>query len=367
MDIHIVQPGDTIHSIANRYGVSVDKLIRDNDLKDPEQLLLGQSIIISYPERIYVIQEGDNLEAIANKNNITVTELLRNNPYLVDREFIYPGEELVISHNRTQSITTHGYANAFIDNTILRKTLPYLTYLTVFNYRTSQNGEVIATADDTSILKLSIDYGVIPLMLMSTLSVSGEVDLNLTYEILVNLEVQNRLFDNILNIVRKKGYYGVNISAQFITSENQDLFYRYTKNLSNRLRQEGFITIITINPRLERVEDEVVFENIDYSNIGIVVDLVSILQYKWGTNYEPPSPVISVFNINEFLSYAIPQLEREKIYVSIPTMGYDWELPYVPDFSRASALTLESVKSLSRTYGAVINFDEISQTPYFQY
>jgi spore germination protein len=367
MDIYVVQPGDTIDTIANSYGVSVDKLIQDNELTDPDQLVPGETIVIVYPSQTYTVQEGDTLETIAASYNVSITELLRNNPAITENSSIYPGEVITISYNRTGNIATHGYTNTFIDRKILRKTLPYLTYLTIFNYRTIKNGDIMGSEEDIDIIQLAKDYGVIPLMLITTLSVQGEVDIELTYEVLINEELQNRLFDNVLHIVKERGYYGVNISAQFINAENQSLFNVYTKNLSDRLRQEGYLTVITINPRIETVNNDVTFENIDYTNIMGKVDSALFLQYKWGYSFGPPSPVSSIANMNVFFNYILHQVPPEKIFVGIPTLGYDWELPYVPGFSRASALTIESVMRLARVVGAIIQFDERSQTPYFRY
>lgn len=367
MEIYVVQPGDTIDTIANSFGITVDKLIRDNELTNPKQLVPGEVIIIAYPAQTYTVQHGDTLETIAASNNISVNELLRNNPFLLDVEYIFPGEVLVIRYNRIGKIATHGYANTFINRNILRKTLPYLTYLTIFNYRTIEGGEIEGSDDDTDMIEMAKEYGVIPLMLMTTLSEQGEVDIKLTYEVITNEEVQNRLFDNVINIIKEKGYYGVNISAQFITSENQVFFNNYTQNLTNRLRQEGFLSLITINPKVEIVDDEITYENIDYSFIGSHVDSALFLQYKWGVNNAPPSPVVSITNMSVFLDYALSQIASEKIYTGIPTLGYIWELPYVPGFSRINSLTIESAINLARNVEATIEFDEASQTPYFIY
>jgi len=38
MDIYVVQPGDTIEEIANMYEITVEKLIRDNELVNPDNL-----------------------------------------------------------------------------------------------------------------------------------------------------------------------------------------------------------------------------------------------------------------------------------------------------------------------------------------
>jgi LysM repeat protein len=35
MDIYVVQPNDNIYEIAKKFGVSAEKLIQDNELKDP--------------------------------------------------------------------------------------------------------------------------------------------------------------------------------------------------------------------------------------------------------------------------------------------------------------------------------------------
>lgn len=51
------------------------------------------------------------------KQEIAVLQLLRNSPYLSDREFIYPGETLVISYadNIIMKLSINGYAYPFID------------------------------------------------------------------------------------------------------------------------------------------------------------------------------------------------------------------------------------------------------------
>jgi spore germination protein len=368
MDIYVVQTGDTIDRVANRFGVSVDTLIRDNALTDPYQLVPGEVIIIPYPSKTYTVQEGDTLETIASTNHISISELLRNNPFIADTNYIYPGEVLTISYNRIGRISTHGYTNTFINRQTLRKTLPCLTYLSIFNYRTVENGELIGSTEDGDIIQLAKDYGVIPLMHLSTISVQGENNIELTYEILINDEVQNRLMENVLRTVKDNGYYGVNISAQYITETNQNFFYNYTKKLSERLQQEGLLSVITINPKIDTFNNEVVtYENIDYSSISSLVDSVLLLQYKWSINTSPPSPVISIYNLGIFLDYAITQIEPDKITTGIPTLGYLWELPFDVGYSIINSLTIESAINLAREVGATIEFDEISQTPYFTF
>ncbi|MGD8328868.1 MAG: M23 family metallopeptidase [Acidobacteriota bacterium] len=44
--MHTVQPGDTLWSLARRYGVSVDDFVRANDLPDPNSLSVGERLLI---------------------------------------------------------------------------------------------------------------------------------------------------------------------------------------------------------------------------------------------------------------------------------------------------------------------------------
>ena len=77
MTIHIVQSGETIYSIADRYGVSVDRLILDNGILNPSRLVVGETIVILRPEMSYTIQEGDTLASIADKHEVTVFQIGR--------------------------------------------------------------------------------------------------------------------------------------------------------------------------------------------------------------------------------------------------------------------------------------------------
>lgn len=149
MEIYVVQQGDTIYSIADKYGVSAAKLILDNELDYPEDLVIGQTIVITYPKQTHIVQEGDTLAGIAESYGVTVMQLLRNNPFLPTREYIYPGETIIINYNTIDKIATHGFCYTYINHNELIKTLPNLTYLSIFNYRVTGEGELVSYSDDT--------------------------------------------------------------------------------------------------------------------------------------------------------------------------------------------------------------------------
>jgi spore germination protein len=57
----------------------------------------------------------------------------------------------------------------------------------------------------------------------------------------------------------------------------------------------------------------------------------------------------------------------DKIRIGMPVLGYDWALPYIAGSSTANAISLISALNLANESNSIINFDEVSQTPYFEY
>lgn len=366
MIIHVVQPGETIYAIAAKYNISVTRLIEENGLINPDDLVVGQTIVIAYPKQIYIIQEGDSLESIAATHGVTVMQLLRNNPYLSTKEFIYPGEILVISYNVQDKISINGYAYPFIDRETLRKTLPFLTYLTIFNYRSIGAGEIIGE-DETEIIQIAKEYSVAPLMSLSTLTYQGTGDIDVVNNILNNPEVQDRHIETILNILQTKDYYGLNISIVHLNQGNRQLYENYITKLYNRLNNEGYVLFVTITPRIFLGANEITFERLDYTELSQVTNSILILSFGWGYSVGPPSATTPAYLVKAILDYSVSMIPPEKLFIGLSTIGYDWQLPYVIGITRANSLNTDAAIALASDVDATIFYDENAQAPYFEY
>ena len=80
-NIYIVKKGDTLYGIANKYGISVDELkainnLTSNNLSVGQVLQIPEIIEEDVPnENIYIVKSGDTLYSIANKYGMSVQEL----------------------------------------------------------------------------------------------------------------------------------------------------------------------------------------------------------------------------------------------------------------------------------------------------
>lgn len=102
--IYRVVRGDTMFEIAQRFGISLESLIRANpQIADPNRIFPGQEICIPITPRpncpngtLYTVQSGDTLFEIARRNNITLASLLAANPQITNPNLIFPGQEICI-------------------------------------------------------------------------------------------------------------------------------------------------------------------------------------------------------------------------------------------------------------------------------
>lgn len=141
----------------------------------------------------------------------------------------------------------------------------------------------------------------------------------------------------------------------------------FTLKASSRLKNEGFYVFISLTPNKIFLSNEITFEKIDYTKIGQEADSIIITNYTWGYSFGPPGPVSSINTINEFINYIRTQIPTAKIEIGQPMIAYDWPLPYVIGVTRANSLSLESTLRLANVVDAIIQFDDISKTPYFEY
>lgn len=88
----IVKKGDTLWSISQKHGVTVDDLKEWNDLIS-DIIYPDQSLTIS-PEENYKVVSGDSLWEIGEKYGVTVNQLKEWNKLSDDK--IFPDQELVI-------------------------------------------------------------------------------------------------------------------------------------------------------------------------------------------------------------------------------------------------------------------------------
>lgn len=77
--------------------------------------------------------------------------------------------------------------------------------------------------------------------------------------------------------------------------------------------------------------------------------------------------VSPINKVREVLDYAVSRIDPAKIRIGMSNYGYDWPLPYEKGVSKAETIGNVQALSIARENGAVIQYNETSQAPYFTY
>ncbi|MDO5522245.1 MAG: glycosyl hydrolase family 18 protein [bacterium] len=368
MIIHVVSEGDTLTSIANTYGVSVAYLTEQNQITNPDNLLLGQNIVVQIPTVTYTVQAGDTLASIAEEYGKSVINLLQNNPSLSLNTGLQIGQSIIIDYGNQKigSMSVNGYAYPFINSEVLTKTLPYLTSITIFTYGFTPEGALIPI-DDAAVIATAREYNVAPIMLISTLSQQGTFSDALANTLLTNEALQDTLINNIISNMQAKGYYGLDIDFEFIYPEDADRYVAFVEKIRTRLNAVGFELMVALAPKTSSDQPGTLYEGHKYQELGAAANTALIMTYEWGYTYGPPMAVSPLNKVREVMDYAVQEISPDKIYMGVPNYAYDWTLPYVKGTSRARSLgNVEAVDQAIR-YNVPIQFDTLAQTPYYNY
>ncbi|MCI8485226.1 MAG: LysM peptidoglycan-binding domain-containing protein [Lachnospiraceae bacterium] len=327
MEIYIVRPGDTVDSIASAYHTSAQSIIYNNQLAYPYPLALGQALLLSAEE-----PSSDSKSS--------------------EKPFIFSG----------------GYAYPFISRWVLEQTLPYLSDLFIFSYGFTPEGELIPPLlDDTFMITLAKASGTAPILTLTPFGPTGQFSNYLISQIVNNQSAQQQLIGNLLSQIQERGFEGVDIDFEFILPEDKIPFADFVRNVRTAVNQLGYPVSVALAPKTSDSQTGLLYEGKDYQLLGEAADSVLLMTYEWGYTYGPPMAVAPLNKVREVVEYALTKIPASKINLGIPNYGYDWTLPFLRGSSKADTIGNIQAVQIAIAQNASIQFDEVSQSPYFTY
>ncbi len=412
MLIHVVKPGETLWQIASFYRVPVIRIINVNELPNPNQLLIGQSLVIPTEDAFHIVKSGDTLwriaqtygttvqaivqaNQIANPANIypglvlyipaprhqirrgealwqiaqrygvTLQNLLKVN-YIENPNLVYPETVLVIPRKPRPVIDVNGYIYILGEDAvpIVMEDGDHLTYLSPFAYRIRENGE-LQQINDVPAINTALDEKTIPMMCIVNFAVS-ELGENLAHIILANIEIQELLFLNIIAIMKQKSYQGLNIDFENVLPADRELYNQFLQRAVERLHEEGFFVSTALAPKISEQQIGLLYEAHDYKAHGLIADFVVLMTYEWGWRLGPPRAISPLNEIIKVLDYAIKVIPANKILFGFQLYARDWLLPHLQG-QEAETFSMQEAISRAVTYGAVIQYDAVAQSPFYRY
>ena len=165
MTIYTVQSGDSINSIARRFGIPPMRLAADNGLRDPSRLVVGQNLLIMADYIRFVLSEGQTLYSLSQEYGVPLDELIAANPDLNPLD-LQPGDTVMIPVGEDitkRDAVINGYAYPSINPNSLNCVLPFLTFISPFSYNLTPEADLIPP-DDSDLIYRALRSAVMPLM-----------------------------------------------------------------------------------------------------------------------------------------------------------------------------------------------------------
>lgn len=367
MIIYVVKPGDSIYSIARAYGIAPEKIIQDNEPTNPDMLTAGQTLVLMTDSIPHTVVSGQSLYSIARAYGITTAQIIAANPQITNPNQIRPGQSINIpvpSQIRGM-IDVNGYAFTNIDPNVLNRTLPYLTYLSIFSYQVRPDGS-LPTLYDTPLIKTARAAGVAPMMVITNIKEGGGFSSDIASAILTNPQIQQTLINNVIATLQAKNYYGLDIDFEYVYPEDGDDYDNFLRNITAQLRPLGYIVTTALAPKLSAEQRGLLYEAHHYPVHGALADHVILMTYEWGYTFGPAMAVAPIDQVRRVLNYAVSVIPSEKILMGMPNYGYDWMLPFRRGTAADSLSNTEAVE-LAQRVGAAIQYNISSQAPNFNY
>ncbi len=329
MTIYVVRPGDTVDTIAASFGISPQSIIYDNQLAYPYPLAVGQALLLT--------------DAAANGNEPSEPPL----PYPA-----YVG----------------GYAYPFISRWVLEQTLPDLSDLFIFSYGFTTEGALLPPQlDDTFMITMAKSSGAAPILTLTPFGPTGQFSNYLITQVVNNESSKQRLIEELTIQIEERGFEGVDIDFEYILPEDRIAFADFVRDVRTAVNALGYPVSVALAPKTSDTQKGLLYEGKDYKLLGEAADYVLLMTYEWGYTHGPAMAVAPINKVRQVVEYALTKIPSWKIHLGIPNYGYDWTLPFVQGTSKAVTIGNVEAVTIAVSQGVSIQFDEISQAPFFNY
>ena len=206
MEIYVVQGGDTLFSIANRLGSTAEELAYINQIPPPYALAVGQALLLS---------EGS----------------------------------LKLPEEKTAAYVG-GYAYPFASRWVLEQTLPYLTYLYIFSYGFTADGNLIPPlVDDLWMINLAKSFGVSPVLTLTPFGLDGRFNNSLISSVVNDLTARANLKNQIVQQIRDRGFEGLDIDFEYILAQDRNAFVDFVAYMQESISALGYLTSVALAPK----------------------------------------------------------------------------------------------------------------------
>ncbi|WP_418790173.1 glycosyl hydrolase family 18 protein [Phosphitispora sp. TUW77] len=267
----------------------------------------------------------------------------------------------VINGKEILGYYTKDWATDTLSQTSLENNIGRITTVAAFSYVLTSSGEITGESP-TEALETAKANNIEIYALVHNLTKSG-FDRTLIHNVLSNSELSVKAVDSIYRCLVSNGFDGVNIDFENVPSGDRQDLNDFMTLLKKKLAPQGLKVTISVPAKTSDNINDGWSGAFDYEYLGGVADRIMLMTYDEHWIGGAPGPVASEPWVKNVITYSSVIIPRDKILLGIGNYGYDW----IVGKGGCKAVPANSALALAEKYGAVIEWDSYSQTPYFYY
>ncbi|TCO72313.1 glycosyl hydrolase family 18 protein [Marinisporobacter balticus] len=394
-ETYIVQPGDTLYSIARKFNTTIESIMELNGLTSTA-LMVGQSLKIPLYTEVVVTSAVVNIRrgpgiyypvtAKMNRNaRLPVTGFWKDwyKVKLFDgtqgwiqgelvKRFIYDGTKPIVTnlgfYTLEEGPALPSSYDSFVNNTdSISETGLFLFQINKENPTTIVKFGDFTDAYVEDIVSVGHRQNVKMLPVVHNLlykNGSQTMSKDVVKELVSNKQNRQAFIQNVIKLIERYNFDGINIDIEDVYLEDSENLSALYTELGEALRRKGYYLSGSIPARVSDEPFNPFSDPFDYETIGKAVsEFVVMLYNEHGWPGSGPGPVVSIGWMERVLKYTMTKMPKEKIVAAVSVFGFDFNLTT----SKNTYATYDMAMKLAKKYNKEIIFDEKTQTPMFAY
>ncbi len=177
--------------------------------------------------------------------------------------------------------------------------------------------------------------------------------------------VREATLTNLVGLVQRYGYDGINIDFEAGFEGDRDVLTSFVAELARRLHALGKRLAVEVSAKFSSAQTgRSAFY--DYPNLGRVADTVFVMAWGWHWTTSGPGPSDELANVLKVANYAATMPNQERFVLGLPLYAHDWPWsggPSNPSTPREYGEAME----VAQRHGVTPQLDAAAYTWKFNY
>ncbi|WP_088829991.1 glycosyl hydrolase family 18 protein [Paenibacillus tyrfis] len=200
----------------------------------------------------------------------------------------------------------------------------YMNQISTDTFNTDINGNIVGKVP-TQAVNYANSVKVLPYALVSNYR-DHDWDSSIAHNVLTNPTAKSNLIKNMLNLVKKNKYKGINIDFEAVLPEDRAAMTKFVQEVAGKMKANGFLTMVSVPAKSEDDPSDSWTGAFDFEELGKAADVIQVMTYDEHGVWSDPGSVASNPWIEATLHFAITYVPSEKVLMGLPAYGNDWNL-----------------------------------------